>query len=106
MTMNATLQADYAALQTAISNAGTLQGAAFSTIAPILAAAEQLSTDLASAISTLDATVAGGMNSGTDPVVAATYLTTHLAAANNEYALLMGKAFVDRIDLNLLNNAG
>lgn len=105
MTMNATLQSDLAAMQAAIATAGTLQGASYSTLAPILAAAEQFSTDLASAIATLDATIVGGMNSGTDPLTASAYMTTQLAAALNEYGLLMAKAYVDRIDVNLQNNS-
>lgn len=104
--MSATLQNDLAALQTAVATAGTLQGASYSTIAPILAAASALSADLASAIATLDGQIVPGMNSGTDPVAAANYITNSLAAARNEYALLTAKALVDRIDVNLQNNAG
>ena len=106
MTINAILQSDYAALQAALATAGTLQGASASTVAPVLAAAEQFSTDLASAIATLDPTIVAGMNGGLAAADAIAYMTTQVAAVTNEYALLMTKAFVDRIDVNLQNNAG
>ena len=46
------------------------------------------------------------MNGGIAAADAIAYMTTQVAAVTNEYALLMTKAFVDRIDVNLQNNAG
>ena len=105
--MDATLQADLLAVQAAIANAGTLDGAAPSVIAPILRAIETFSADLASAITTLDAAVvSGGMPGGMDPVAAAAFLLEQQANLQNEAALLWAKAYVDRISINLQNNAG
>lgn len=106
MTQLATLQADLSALLTAIANAGTLDGASYSAISPIIYAAEQFSTDLATAISTIDAQIVGGMAAGTDPSILQTYLANLNTLAMQEAALITSKNFIDRMVVNLNNSAG
>ncbi len=106
MALASNISTDLAAFQTAITNAGTLQGASFSVISPLLDAAKQLSTDLHAATAALDALITSGMDTGTDPALLAIYLAGQVRVTLSEDGLLKAQDYADRMVVNLTWSVG
>ena len=93
-----------ATLQSAVSNAGTLQGADAATRAPVITAAVALTNTIASYITVTDTTIgtaASNLAAGANPSGAAAYLTAQIEAVNTQANLLAMQGYASRIAENL-----
>ena len=95
-----------ASLSTAVSAAGTLQGASIPTLAPVLAAAAAAATAISTTMTALDPTLNAVSPDGSDPAVEASWLTTIAGDFVEQSSLADAYGYVDRIALNIELGAG
>lgn len=110
MSIDAAVTDAVAALQTAITNAGTLQNASQATLAPVAAAVTAalaaVDAQTAAIEPTIDETAVGGIHVGTPVPVMVTELLAQTQAATDLSALKTLRGYVARIGANIANAPG
>lgn len=110
MSINAAVTSSLASLQTAIANAGALQAAPQSTLAPIVsavnAALAAIDAQAASIEATIDETSVGGIHVGTPAPQMAAILIAQSGGIADLSALQTMRGYVARIGANVENAPG